>query len=139
MEDDKYREGLPFWYTNMTQFLLVIQRVEFGQISSIFNSTVDAVFSTDKIISQDKSSRTFQTLNGEYLPTICLKSNEWTKLRIVHFDPLNPGYFFFDEACDLQLLTRDGVIIHGTNDTSIPRQLSNIVWLTQAGRADIGI
>ena len=74
IEEDGEAEGLPFWLTNMTEILLMVQRFDLDAYDSFFSSNVDY------LTWAESTSTQFYLVNGEYQPTICMKSDEWMKV-----------------------------------------------------------
>ena len=80
-------------------------------------------------------------VNGKYQPTICMTAGEWIKLRFGQIETTEKSSTFFigDGECTQYLLARDGVMVHGKDDTDMPRRVSYGVWLAHSSRADVAI
>lgn len=47
--------------------------------------------------------------------------------------------FTVADECTVYLLARDGVMVHGLNNTDMPRAVGNDIFLAQSSRADVAI
>ena len=147
MKDDADVEGLPAWYTDMEEFLLYVTHIHTGKLTQQTDYDFDYNWFVEDY---DASVRSGQVdtwfANGEYEPTICLTAGTWTKFRMAQVETteLSAIYYFGEpdgsssEVCELYLLARDGVMVHGTDNT-VPRAVGNGVWLSQSSRADVAV
>lgn len=77
-------------------------------------------------------------MNGVDHPTICINQNEWTRLRFQFAGAVFPIDLSIESAnCEVKLLARDGVLIHG-EDNTVPRDI-HFVHLQVAGRSDVAV
>ena len=145
VDDDAQSEGLPSWLTDMPEQILQIHHMEFSLIPFLHLEPVRAPYQigVDHFTRVDGNppnlgSPRFFFVNGEHQPTICLNQNEWTRLRFGYVAATFPIVLqFLDGDCELQLLARDGVLVHGEDNTT-PRQI-NSVRLSPASRSDVAI
>jgi len=143
IEDDAESEGLPDWYTQMEELVFFITHLHLAKYTSM-NPDWEEVWSYDRY---DANSRpgSIDTwfINGEYKPTICQTAGEWTKFRFAHVETTEKARIYYigngTGECTQYLLARDGVMVHGKDDTDMPRQVGNGVFLTHSSRADVAI
>ena len=57
----------------MSEILLIVQNIDLGELTDLYDSNVDYLTKAD-------SSEAFYLVNGEYLPTICMTAGEWMKV-----------------------------------------------------------
>eukprot|EP01084_Bolivina_argentea_P155588 271139_1 len=133
VEDDAIMENLPNWYTIMDELVMVIGSFDLRTIANLYSNNIDELFKTN-------IGSSFYLINGEYKPTICIQENKWIKLRILHVDIANNMQLHIDSNyCQIYLLAKDGVIIHG-EDNITPRLIaSNKLYFSVSSRADIAI
>ena len=82
-------------------------------------------------------------VNGQFLPTICQTAGEWIKFRFAHVETTEKSRIYYigngEGECTQYLLAKDGVMVHGMDDTDMPRSVGNGVFMTQSSRADVAI
>ena len=143
IEDDKEFEGLLDWYTNMTQYILVMTFLDLIDLQNKIitnppNGYVDNIFKYESTTNNDSDKKDkFFLINGEYQPYICVNAGEWIKLKMVHHDSTHQREFFIS-GCTIKLLASDGVIIHGESDNDLPRDV-NSIWFGQPNRRDVAL
>ena len=76
VDEDKIEEGLPDWYINMDEILLIIQYVELTELDGYFPSNLDYLTKVDN------GANDFYLVNGEYVPTICMTAGQWKKVKL---------------------------------------------------------
>ena len=108
----------------------------------MMNTTWDFVWSYDKYMTNRRYGYTdLFFVNGQFRPTICMDAGSWIKFRFAQVETTESAriYTVGNGECTLHLLARDGVMVHGMDNTDMPRLVGNDVFLTQSSRADVAI
>ena len=126
-------QGLVFFITH-------IHLLKYGQMLDT-NSIVENVWEYTTATQQRRGNVDTFFVNGEYQPTICMEAGSWIKFRFAQVETTEDSriYNIGDGECTLYLLARDGVMVHGVNNTDMPRQVGSELWLAQSSRADVAI
>jgi len=141
VEDDAESEGLPTWYSEMRELIFYITHIHLSKYTTMLPDFDD----TWKYEKYDPSQRSVVVdtfwVNGEFQPTICMEAGEWIKFRFGQVETTEKSrtYYIGDGECTQYLLARDGVMVHGMDDQSIPRLVGNAVFLAHSSRADVAI
>eukprot|EP01084_Bolivina_argentea_P269884 458798_1 len=142
IEDDQIAEGLPDWYVNMPELIFFITHIHLLKYGSMVNYTWDYVWSyTRPLPNRPPGNIDTFFVNGKFQPTICMNAGEWMKFRFAQVETTEDSRIFYigNGECKQYLLARDGVMVHGINDSDIPRMVGNGIWLAQSSRADVAI
>lgn len=83
-------------------------------------------------------------VNGEYQPTICMTAGEWIKFKFGHIESTEDSrtYYIGDEEsgyCTQYLLAKDGVIVHGLDNSDLPRSVGSAVFMAHSSRVDLAV
>ena len=148
-------ENMPSWLYEMSELIIMVQYFDLPSYTTMMENGYDEDIdylswydSSDESCVGDDADGTFYTLNGEYEPTICLTSDEWTRLRIVNTHYNEAITMYFDTTisntngvssdmntnyCELWLIARDGILLDNG-----PRDVRHI-WLAEGQRADVAV
>ena len=140
VEDDPQREKIPAWLHEMDEIILLFQSFDLQRwVRATAGRSNDDDVNMDHLttanLTGDPEKDYFYVINGEYRPTICLKQNEWKRLRMIHNDVLFETEILMGDTdnCQVKLLAKDGVYISPS-----PRNIStNLIYFTQSSRVDI--
>eukprot|EP01084_Bolivina_argentea_P033175 61396_1 len=146
--DDDPIEGLPTWYTSMNELIFFITHVDIPKLTNRWKHNVNNPLLVDNVWertpadnSRNDEKTNLYLVNGQFKPNICVTAGEWIKLRFAHIEIDSPRLYYIgtgSDGCMVKLLARDGVIVHGSNNQA-PRDVSNVIWLTQSSRADVAV
>eukprot|EP01083_Nonionella_stella_P192181 710663_1 len=136
IEDDANAEGLPDWYTNMRELIFFINHIDSHFFNYGYPDRTQAQKDNQLILKLIPNNKDLYIVNGEYQPTVCQTINEWIRYRFIQTEIRDPQRYKIgnNNDCILKLLARDGIIIQNP-----PRDVGNIVWLSEASRADVAI
>eukprot|EP01084_Bolivina_argentea_P016471 30826_1 len=139
VEDSPQLESLPLWLETMGEMILVIQHLDSRRVRQI-GRNIDNIFNADNFaVGSD-----FWIINGKYQPDICMTTGVWKRFRIVNADLTQPNEYVLDanninSPCEIYLISRDGVLIHGRNN-EVPRRISTrAMYFSVASRADVAV
>eukprot|EP01083_Nonionella_stella_P286164 973958_1 len=142
IEDDADMEGLPSWYVDMEELVFFITHIHLSKYTAMVNYTWDYVWSYDRVRT-DRSPGSVDTffVNGQFQPSVCMEAGTWLKFRFVQVETTEKSRIFYigDGECTQYLLARDGVMVHGMNNTDMPRAVGHGIWLAHSSRADVAI
>jgi len=141
IEDDAEREGLPDWYTEMEELIFFVTHLHLAKYTKM-KPDWDETWSYGRYnTGKPPGSVNTWFVNGEYLPTVCQTAGEWTKFRFAHIETTEKAriYYFGEGECTQYLLARDGVMVHGKDDTDMPRSVGHGVFMAHSSRADVAV
>lgn len=126
----------------MEELVFFISHLHLSKLESMTNYTWDHVYQYEKI----QELKPFGVIdnffvNGQFQPSVCMAAGAWIKFRIGQVETTEISRIFYigHGECTLYLLARDGVMVHGMNDTDMPRSIGNGIWLSQSSRADVAV
>ena len=72
---------------------------------------------------------------------MCQEAGQYTKFRFAQIETTEKARIFYigHGECTQYLLARDGVMVHGKDNTDMPRSVGHEVFLAHSSRADVAI